>query len=62
MPSDTIVRLSSGKNIVDLAVTLDGAGTEAKAAFEKVRADGGVHLLLGGDRPFAVTLKRYLTQ
>src|SRR4051812_10711548 len=57
MPSDPIVRLRTGKDVVELPITLDGAGPEAAAAFEKLRGAAGVHLLLTGDRPYAVTLR-----
>jgi hypothetical protein len=58
MPSDIIVRLRAEHGTVELPVTLDGAGPEAAAAFARLRSDGGAHLLLlGGDRPYAVTLK-----
>jgi hypothetical protein len=57
MPSDIIVRVRDGAHTVELPVTLDGAGPEAAPAFEKLRAGDGAHLLLGGDRPYAVTLR-----
>ncbi|MEO7331488.1 MAG: hypothetical protein ABI193_23130 [Minicystis sp.] len=57
MSSDIMVRLRADASTVELAVTLDGAGAEAAAVFAKRRADRGVHLLVGGDRPYALTLK-----
>src|SRR4051812_34622175 len=56
MPSDTIVRLRAGSDTIDVPVSLDAAGPGASAAFNRSRASGGVHLLVGGDRDYAFTV------
>ncbi len=58
MPSDPIIRLRTGKDTLDLPATLEASGPDAAAAFARVREADGVHLLLvGGDVPYAFTLR-----
>src|SRR5512132_3605633 len=63
MPSDTIIRLGTGRELLDLPAELEASGAGAAAAFEEGRGRAGVHLLLaGGDASFAVTLRSPVTE
>ena len=62
MPSDTIIRLGAGKELLELPAKLEASGDGAEAAFTRVRGRDGVHLLLAGsDASFAVTLRSPVT-
>ncbi|MSP61479.1 MAG: hypothetical protein EXR72_14260 [Myxococcales bacterium] len=57
MPNELVVRLREGRAAVDLPATLGGTGLAAARAFSVAKASPGVHLLLGGDRSYFVTLR-----
>lgn len=62
MPDNTFVRVVDARGSkVDLAVSLGGAGADAAAAWTRLRQTPGTHLLLVGDRDYAVTLTDPLT-
>ena len=62
MPSDPIIRLGTGKDVLDLPAKVEAAGAGADAAFARVRGRDGVHfLLVGGDASYAVTLRSAVT-
>src|SRR4051812_41977043 len=56
MPTELLLRLVSQGSRLEVPATLDGAAAAAAPAFHRARAGSGVHLLLDGDRPYAVTL------
>jgi hypothetical protein len=57
MPDTTLVRvIDSRGSKVDLAARLVAAGAETAAAWVRLRSTPGKHLLLAGDRDYAVTL------
>ncbi len=57
MPDTTFVRVVDARGSkVNLAATLVAAGAETAAAWARLRTTAGTHLLLAGDRDYAVTL------
>ncbi len=57
MPDNTFVRVSNAQGSqVDLPVTLVAAGRDASAVFANLRQTPGTHILLVGDRDYALTL------
>lgn len=57
MPSEIKVRLRPGADALDVPATLDDSGPSAASVFDRLRAAGGVHLLLRGDRDYALTAR-----
>jgi len=63
MPDSTFVRVYDAQgDKVDLAVRLVGAQSEAHAAWARLRETPGTHLLLVGDRDYAVTLDQPIAE
>ncbi|MBK9264589.1 MAG: hypothetical protein IPM54_32985 [Polyangiaceae bacterium] len=59
MPDSAFVRiLDDHGSVVNLAVTLVARGPETAAAWTELRQTPGTHLLLVGDRDYAVTLQQ----
>jgi len=57
MPDSTFVRVVDARGSkVDLPVVLIAAGADTAGAWTRLRATSGTHLLLVGDRDYAVTL------
>lgn len=50
------VRIGRGDQAVDFPAALVRAGSEAERSFEQARSEPGLHLLLGGERPYHAVL------
>jgi hypothetical protein len=57
MPSEIKVRLRPGAPALDVPATLNDSGPSAASVFDRLRGGGGVHLLLRGDRDYALTAR-----
>jgi hypothetical protein len=57
MATEIIVRIRTSRGLFDLPGTLDASGAAASPAFEERRATPGIHLLVGGDSSYSITLR-----